>query len=74
MYCYVNLFHEINFITILHSILAVRNLLAHNDISEICHCGLISLHYKVAVNSSFYDNLTLLGVSFILLVMVPYMS
>ena len=27
----------------LHSILAVANLLAHNNISQICYCGQISL-------------------------------
>ena len=54
----------------LHSILAVANLLAHNDTSKICCCGQISLQ-SAAVNCSFCDNLTHLGVTFILLAMVP---
>ena len=53
----------------LHSILAVANLLAHNNISQICYCGQILLQ-SAAVNCSFSDNLTPLGVTFILLVMV----
>ena len=56
-------------ITKLHSILAVANLLAHNKISLICYCGRISLQ-SAAVNSSFSDNLTALGVTFILLAIV----
>ena len=48
----------------LHSILALVNLLAHNNISQI------SLQ-SAAVNCSFCDNLTPLGVTFILLAMVP---
>ena len=47
----------------LHSILAVANFFAHYNLSQICYCGQISLH-------SFSDNLTPLGVAFILLVMV----
>ena len=39
----------------LHSILAVANLLAHNNISQICYCGQICLQ-SAAVNSSFPDN------------------
>ena len=54
----------------LHSILAVTNLLAHNNISQICYCGQISLQ-STAVSCSFSNNLTLFGVTFILLVMVP---
>ena len=50
----------------LHSILAIANLLAHNNKSQICYCGQISLQ-SAAVNCSFSDNLTLLGVTFILL-------
>ena len=50
----------------LHSILAVANLLAHNNLSQICYCGQISLQ-SAAVNCSFSDNLTPLGVIFILL-------
>ena len=38
----------------LHSILAVANLLAHNNISQICYCGQISLQ-SAAVNCSFSD-------------------
>ena len=53
----------------LQSILAVANLLAHNNISEICYCGPISLQ-SAAVNCIFSDNLTPLGVTFILLAMV----
>ena len=44
----------------LHSILAVANLLAHNNMSQICYCGQISLH-STAVNCRFSDNLTLCG-------------
>ena len=40
-------------------------LLAHNNISQICYCGQISLH-SAAVNCSFADNLTPIGVAFIL--------
>ena len=53
----------------LDSILAVVNLLAQNNISQICYCGQISL-LSAAVNCSFSDNLTSLGVTFILLAMV----
>ena len=38
----------------LHSILAVGNLLAHKNISQICYCGQISLQ-SAAVNCSFCD-------------------
>ena len=38
----------------LHSILAVANLLAHNNISQFCYCGQISLQ-SAAVNCSFSD-------------------
>ena len=48
----------------LHSILAVANLLAHNNISQICYCGQISLQ-SAAFNCSFSDNLITLGVTFI---------
>ena len=44
----------------LHSMLAVVNLLAHNNISWICYCGQISLQ-SVARNCSSSDNLTPLG-------------
>ena len=44
----------------LHSILAVANLLAHNNKIRICYCGQISLQ-SAAVNCSFSDNLTPLG-------------
>ena len=40
-----------------HSILAVANLLAHNNISQICLCGRILLQ-SAAVDCSFSDNLT----------------
>ena len=56
----------------LHSILAVANLLAHNNISQVCYCGQISLQ-SAAVNYSFSDNLTPLGVPFILLAMVHFL-
>ena len=52
-----------------YSILAVPNLLAHNNINQICYCGQISLK-SVAAKCSFSDNLPPLGVSFILLAMV----
>ena len=52
-----------------YSILAVANLLAHNNKSQICYCGQISLQ-SAAVNCNFCDNLTPLGVPFILLAMV----
>ena len=38
----------------LHSILAVANLLAHNNKSQICYCGQISLQ-SAAVNCNFSD-------------------
>ena len=38
----------------LHSILVVANLLAHNNKSQICYCGQISLQ-SAAVNCSFSD-------------------
>ena len=47
-------------ITNLHSILAVVNLLAHNNIRQICYCGQISLQ-SAAVNCSFSDNMTHYG-------------
>ena len=53
----------------LHSILAVTNLLAHNSISQICYCDQISLQSN-AVKCSFSENLTALGVPFLLLEMV----
>ena len=55
----------------LHSILAVANLLAHNNKSQICYCCQI-LSQCAAVNCSFSDNLTPLEVTFILLAMVHY--
>ena len=54
----------------LHSILAVANLLAHNNKSQICYCGQISLQ-SAAVNCSF---LTPLGVTLILLAMVHWLQ
>ena len=53
----------------LRLILAVAKLLAHNKISQICYCCQISSQ-SAAVNCSFCDNLTPLGVTFILLAMV----
>ena len=52
-----------------NTIVPVLNLLAHNNISQICYCGQISLQ-SAAVNCSFCDNVTPLGVTFILLAMV----
>ena len=54
-----------------HSILAVANLLAHNNIIQICYYGQILLQ-SAAINCSFSDNITPLGggVTFILLAMV----
>ena len=52
-----------------HSILAITNLLAHNNISQICYCGQILLQCA-AVNCNFSDFLTPLRVAFILLAMV----
>ena len=54
----------------LHSILAVANLLAHNNKSQICYCGQISLQ-SAAVNCSFFWQSDSFGVTFILLEMVP---
>ena len=56
-------------ISMLHSTLAVVNLLAHDYISQICYCGQISLQ-SAAVNCSFSDNLTSLGGNVYLLAMV----
>ena len=53
----------------LHSILAVANLLAYNNKSQICYCGQILLQ-SAAVNCSYCDILTPLGVTFILLALV----
>ena len=51
----------------LHSILAVANLLAHNNISQICYCGQISLQSAAVISAVF---LITLEVTFILLAMV----
>ena len=59
-----------HFEAIWHSISAVANLLAHNNISLISYSDQISLQ-SVVINCSFSDNLTPLGVTFILLAMVP---
>ena len=56
----------------LHSILAVANLLAHNNISQICYCGQISLQ-STAVNCTFSDNLRPLEVTFISLAMIQHL-
>ena len=53
----------------IHSILAVANLLAHNNNSQICYCVQISFQ-SAAFNCAFSDNLKPLGVAFILLAMV----
>ena len=51
----------------LHSISSAANLLAHNNINQICYCGQISLQ-SAAINCIYSDNLTSLRVTFILLV------
>ena len=43
---------------------------AHNNVSQICHCGQISLQ-NCGVNCSFTDNQKPLVVTFILLAIVP---
>ena len=48
-----------------HSILAVANLIANNNVSKIRYCDQITLQIL-----QFSDNLTPLGVTYILLVMV----
>ena len=55
----INIFPKGVYSTILalHKILAAANLLAHNNISQICYCGQISLQ-SASVNCSFSDNLT----------------
>ena len=53
----------------LDSILPVANLLAHNNISQICYCDQISLQ-SAEVNCSFSGNMTPLRVTFILLAIV----
>ena len=50
----------------LHSILAVANLLARNNMSQICYCG--TNNYRVLKLTAVY--LTPLGVTFVLLVRV----
>ena len=54
--CYL----PISKLAIAYSIIAVAKLLAHNNKSQICYCGQISLQ-SVAVNSNYFDNLTPLG-------------
>ena len=54
----------------LRSILTVVNLLAHNNISQICYCGQISIQ-SAAVNCCFSDNLTPLRVTLFLLAILP---
>ena len=44
----------------IHSFSAVANLLAHNNISQICHCGQISLQSAAVIWILFY-NLTSFG-------------
>ena len=67
----INVIHKGVFLPILklNLILAVANLLAHNNKSQICYCGQDSLQ-STTVNCSFSDNLTPLGVTFILLAML----
>ena len=45
----------------LHSILAVANLLAHSNMSQICYCDQISLQSAAVINCIFSDDLTLFG-------------
>ena len=47
-------------ISMLDSIFAVANLLAHNNISQVYYCGQISLG-SAEVNCSFSDNLSPFG-------------
>ena len=56
----------------LHSILAVAYLLAQNNKSQIFYCGQNWLQ-STAVNCTSSENLTPLGVAFILLAMVHYL-
>ena len=56
-----------------HSILAVANLIAHNNMNQICYCGQILLQ-SAAVKCSFSDNLAPMGVTFILLAVVPFLD
>ena len=53
----------------LRSILAVVNLLALNNKSEICYCGSQISLQRAAVNCSFSNNKTPLVVTFILMAM-----
>ena len=46
----------------IRSYICVADLFAHNNISQICYCGQISLQ-NAAVNCSFSNNLTPLGVA-----------
>ena len=54
----------------IRTILTIVNLLAHNNISQICYCGQISL-LSAAVNRNFSYSRAPLGVTFILLAMSP---
>ena len=45
---------------VIHLILAVANLLAHNKTSQICYCGQISIK-SAAVKCNFSNNLTPYG-------------
>ena len=54
-----------------HSNSAVANLLTHINKSQFCYCGQISLQ-SAAVNYSLSDNMTHLGVPFILLLMIHW--
>ena len=51
---------------------SLANLFAHNNKSQICYCGQISLQ-SAPINFFFWQSETPLGVTFILLVMVPYL-
>ena len=56
-----------------YSILSVANLLAHNSTIQIYYCSQISLQ-SAAFNCSFSGNLTPLGVTFILLAMLQWIT
>ena len=51
-----------------HSTLAVANLLAHNNISQICYC--VKFHYKVLQLTAVFWQSDIFGVPFIFLAMV----
>ena len=54
-----------------HSILAEANSLAHNNMRQFCYCGQISLQSAAVNFSIIWQSDIPLGVTFILLVMLP---